>query len=60
MTGEAGGIRQQRSQTPHPPVDADVIDLHASPEQQLLNVAVDRLKRRYQHTATTITSGGNR
>jgi len=37
-----------------------VVGLDATLGQQLLDVPVGEPKRRYQRTATTITSGGNR
>jgi len=37
-----------------------MIDFDTALGEQLLDVAVERPKRRYQRTATTITSGGNR
>ena len=39
-----------------PPVDRDVVDLDAAFSQQFLNVAVRQAVRRYQRTATAITS----
>jgi len=60
MAGEAGGVGQQRREPLHPPVDGDVIDLHATFHQQFLDVAVDKLNRKHQRIATTMTSGGNR
>jgi len=43
-------------------VDRDVIDLDATLDQELFNVAIgeSRLYRRYQRTAIMMTSGGNR
>jgi dihydropteroate synthase len=37
-----------------------VVDLDAALGQQLFDVAVRQAKRRYQRTASTITSGGKR
>jgi len=41
---EAGDVGQQRREPLHPPVDGDVIDLDATLEQQLLNVAVGQVE----------------
>jgi hypothetical protein len=60
VPGEPGRVDQQRAEPPHPPVDGDVINLDAALGKQLLNVPVGQPKRRYQRTASTITSGGNR
>ena len=58
----SGGIDQQRSEALDPLVDRDVIDLDATLDQELFNVAIgeSRQYRRYQRTAIMMTSGGNR
>jgi hypothetical protein len=60
MASESGSVGQQRSEPPHPSEHRDVVNLDATVDQQFLNVAIGQMKRRYQRTATTITSGGNR
>ena len=35
-----GGVGQQRREPQHPPVDGDVVDLDATLDEQLLDVAV--------------------
>jgi len=57
---EPSRIRQQRCEPLYPAVDRDVIDLHTALSQQLLDVPVDGPYRKYERTATTITSAGNR
>jgi hypothetical protein len=59
MAAGPGGVGQQRREALHPPVDGDVVDLDAAFGEQLLHVAVRQADaRRYQRTASTITSGG--
>jgi hypothetical protein len=42
VPAKPGRIRQQRGETLHPPVDGDVVYLHAAFGQQFLHVTVDR------------------
>jgi hypothetical protein len=44
----------------YPPVDRDLVDLDAAFDQELFDVTVGQAERRYQRTASTITSGGKR
>jgi hypothetical protein len=60
VPAELGRLNEQRGERLHPPVDRDMIDLDASLGQQLLSVPVRSPYRKYQRTATVITSGGNR
>jgi hypothetical protein len=53
-----GGLGEQRREPLQPAVDGDVVDLDAAFGQQFFDVGKDRPKRRYQRTASTITSGG--
>jgi hypothetical protein len=53
-------LYELRSEPLRPPEDGDVIDHDASLGQQFLDVPIDRPYRRYQRTASEITSGGNR
>jgi hypothetical protein len=58
MAPGPGGLSEQRREPLDPPVDGDVVDLDAALGEQLFDVAVGEAKRRYQRTASTITSGG--
>jgi hypothetical protein len=53
------GHGEQRRESLHPPVDGDVVDVDAALGEQFFDVAVGQPKRRYQRTASTMTSGGN-
>jgi hypothetical protein len=55
-----GGLGQQRREPLNPPIDGDVVDLDPVFDQELFHVTVGQAKRRYQRTASTITSGGKR
>jgi len=59
MPAGPGGLGQQRREAQHPPVDGDVVGLDPTLGEELLEVAVGQAKRRYQRTASTITSDGN-
>jgi hypothetical protein len=43
VTGESGGVGQQRSEPLHPPVDGDVVDLDAAFDQQFLDVPIGQV-----------------
>jgi hypothetical protein len=58
MAAGAGGLGQQWREALDPPVDAGVVDLDAALGEEFFEVAVRQAKRRYQRTASTITSGG--
>jgi hypothetical protein len=53
-------LDQERREPLHPPEDRDVVDVDASLGEQLLDVAVRQVVRRYQRTARMMTSRGNR
>jgi hypothetical protein len=53
-----GHLSQERCEPHDPAVDGDVVDFDAAFGEQLFDVAVGETKRRYQRTASTITSGG--
>jgi hypothetical protein len=55
-----GGLGQQRREPLHLPIDGDVVDLDPAFDQELFDITVGQAKRRYQRTASTITSGGKR
>jgi hypothetical protein len=57
MAAGPGGLGQQRREPQHPPVDGDVIDVHAASVSSSSTSRYDNAKRRYQRTASTITSG---
>jgi hypothetical protein len=59
VSAEPRRIQQQRSEPLDPPVQRDVINLDAAFDKEFFNVAIGQRNRRYQRTATTITSGGN-
>jgi hypothetical protein len=50
----------QRAEALHPPVDGDVIDVHAAFGEEFFDISVRQSGRRYDRTAYRITSGGNR
>ena len=56
----AGGASQQRGEAQDPPVDGDVVDLTPRSASSSSTSRYDRPKRRYQRTASTITSDGKR
>jgi hypothetical protein len=58
MPARPGSLSQQRREPNHPAVDRDVVDLDAAVGEQLIHVAIRPAERRYQRTASTITSGG--
>jgi hypothetical protein len=60
MASRSRRVDQHRRETLHPPEQRDVIHVDAALREQLLEVADDSPKRRYQPTANMITSGGNR
>jgi hypothetical protein len=55
-----GGLGQQRREPLDPPVDGDAVDCHSALSQEFFESRKDRPKRRYQRTASTITSGGKK
>jgi hypothetical protein len=58
MTAGSGGLGEQRREPLHPPEDGDVVDLDTAFGEQFFDVAEGQAERRYQRTASTITSGG--
>jgi hypothetical protein len=56
----SGGIGEQAREAQLPPVDGDVVNLNAAFDQEFFDVTVGRPERRYQRTASTITSDGKR
>jgi hypothetical protein len=53
-----GGLGEQRREPLHPAVDGDVVDSTPRSARSSSTSRNDRPKRRYQRTASTITSGG--
>ena len=60
MPAGPGDVDQLGAEPLHPPVDRDVIHDDAAFGKEILHVAVGQAVRRYQRTASMITSGGNR
>jgi hypothetical protein len=44
VPAEAGGVGQQRGEPLHPPEHRDVVDLHATFDQQLLHIAIGEVE----------------
>jgi hypothetical protein len=53
-------VREERREALQPPEDGDVIDLDAALGEEFLQIAKREAIDRYQRTATTMMSGGNR
>ena len=60
VSAGAGGLGQQRREPLEPPLHADMVDVYARSASSSSTSRQDRPKRRYQRTATTMTSGRKR
>jgi hypothetical protein len=60
VPARSGGLSKQRREPLHPAVDGDVVDPIPRSVSNSSISRYDRPKRRYQRTASTITSGGKR
>jgi hypothetical protein len=60
MPARPGGVGEQRRESLHPPEHRDVIERDPALGAELLDVAIGEPEPRYQRTARTMISGGNR